>query len=193
MGTTGTNGTTHGLRSKAGWLAVSVGVLLTLVHVTSALAETPAGLPRFAGNYTYSGTREQGIAIVEKAMDPILSEMNMVMRLLAKKNIGDRFAQNILIEVPASNKVGMKVGALPKATQELDKTTDVKSEDGKQTGKLTFKFDGSKLTSTLAGDDGAITSTFTLSADGKALNRNVHVTSKRLKKPFSYTRVYKRK
>ena len=189
METTTTNGRRAPLGRRAGWLALCVGLLLT----ASALAETPAGLPRYAGSYTYAGSRDQGIELVEKAMEPVLAEMNMVMRLLAKKNIADRFAQNILIEVPASNKVGMKVGALPKATQELDKTSEVKSEDGKQTGKLTFKFDGSKLISTLAGDDGVITTTFTLSADGKSLSRNVHVTSKRLKKPFSYTLVYKRK
>jgi hypothetical protein len=171
------------------WVAL---VLPLLLAAGSALAETPGGLPRYAGNYAYAGTRDQGVAIVEKAMEPALADLNMVMRMLAKKGIADRFAETILIEVPAG-KVGMKVGTLDKVTGELDKPTTVKSEDGKQSGKVTFKFDGSKLTSILTGDDGTITTVFTLSADGKTLQRDVHVTSKRMKKPVAYRLIYKRK
>ena len=185
-----THRTARGVRTaRSGRTALVLGLLLA---AGSALAETPAGLPRYAGNYIYSGTRDQGVAIVEKAMEPALADLNMVMRLLAKKGIADRFAETILIEVPAG-KVGMKVGTLPKATAELDKPTPVKSDDGKQSGTVTFKFDGSKLTSILAGDDGNITTVFTLSADGKTLQRDVHVTSKRMKKPVAYRLVYKRK
>jgi hypothetical protein len=177
------------LRRAALWITAALGCALA---AGTALAETPAGLTRFAGTYTYANTRDHGVAIVEKASEAALAELNMVMRLLAKKAMADRFAINILIETPPG-KVGMKTGSLQKVTSELNKPVDVKSEDGKQTGKVTFKFEGGKLISSLTGDDGSVTSTFTLSADGKTLQRDVHVVSKRMKKPVSYRLVYKRK
>jgi hypothetical protein len=178
-------------RLRALWIAATLGAGLVLA-AGSAVAETPAGLPRYAGQYVYSNTREHGIAIVEKASEAALAELNMVMRLLAKKAMADRFAFNILIEVPAG-KVGMKVGTLDKVTAELNKPTKVTSQDGKQTGMVTYKFEGGKLLTSLTGDDGSITSTFTLSTDGKTLQRDVNVVSKRMKKPVSYRLIYKRK
>jgi len=177
------------LRQRATWVVAALGLLLA---AGSALAETPAGLPRFAGNYAYSNTKDHGIAIVEKASEAALADLNMVMRLLAKKAMADRFAVNILIEV-ASGKVAMKVGSLEKFAAELNKPTQWKSQDGKQSGMVTYKFEGGKLITNLTGDDGGITSTMTLSEDGKTLQRDVHVTSKRMKKPVSYRLVYKRK
>lgn len=177
------------LRQRATWVVAVLGVLLA---AGSALAETPAGLPRFAGSYVYSNSKDHGIAIVEKASEAALADLNMVMRLLAKKAMADRFALNILIEVPPG-KVAMKVGSLDKFAAELNKPTQWKSQDGKQSGMVTYKFEGGKLITNVAGDDGGITSTFTLSEDGKTLQRDVHVTSKRMKKPVSYRLIYKRK
>ena len=88
-------------------------------------------------------------------------------------------------------KLGIKVGDLDKATQELDKTETVSS--GKQTGKLTYRFDGSKVITTLAGDEGTITTVFTLTPDGKTLQRDVKMESKRFRKPVTYRLLYKRK
>jgi len=177
------------LRLRALWIAATFGLLLA---AGSALAETPAGLTRFAGQYTYSNTRDHGIAVVEKASEAALAELNMVMRLLAKKGMADRFAINILIEV-TPGKVAMKVGSLDKFAAELNKPTKWTSQDGKQTGMVTYKFEGGKLISSVTGDEGSVTSTMTLSADGKTLQRDVHWMGKRLKKPVSYRLVYKRK
>src|SRR4051812_10853926 len=65
-----------------------------------ALADAPPpALAKFAGQYKYAGTREQGYAIVDKALDEALSEMGMVMRMVIKKGAHDKFAETVLIEV----------------------------------------------------------------------------------------------
>lgn len=158
----------------------------------AAHADAPAGLDKYAGNYKYSNTRDHGVAIVEKALDQALADLNMVMKLLVKKTMSSRFAETVAIEVDGS-KVGIKIGENDKATAKIGETETVKSKDGKQTGKLTHQFDGGKLTETLSGENGTFVNVFSLSADGKTLQRDVTVTSQRMKKPLKYRLVYTRK
>jgi hypothetical protein len=157
-----------------------------------ALAETPAGLEKYAGEYKYANTRDHGVAIVEKALDAALADLNMVMKMLVKKTMSQRFAETVSIEVDGS-KVGIKIGENDKATARIGETETVKSKDGKQSGKLTHQFDGSKLTETLTGENGTIVNVLQLSADGKTLQRDVTVTSPRMQKPLKYRLVYNRK
>jgi hypothetical protein len=174
-----------------GGLAIAAIALFGMSLARPAQAETPPALAKFAGNYKYAGTREQGIAIIDKALDEGLADLNMVMRLLVKKAIESRFAETVLIEVPGHD-ISIKLGEFPKVTVENGKTETRKDEDGK-TGKVTHAFDGSKITETLAGDEGTITNVFDLSADGKTLHRNVTFSGGRWKKPVSYKLDYTRK
>lgn len=173
-------------------LALAVALAAPIAAPCPALAEPPAGLQKFAGNYKYANTREHGVAIVEKALDEALADLNMVMKLLVKKTMSGRFAETVLIEVDGS-KVGIKIGENEKASAKIGETETVKSKDSKQSGKLTHQFDGTKLTETLSGENGTIVNVFTLSADGKTLLRDVTVTSQRMKKPLKYKLSYTRK
>ena len=179
-------------------MASFAGVLLAatalagLLAPAAAHAEAPAGLQKYAGNYKYANTRDHGVAIVEKALDEALADLNMVMKLLVKKTMSSRFSETVAIEVAGSD-VGIKLGENDKATAKIGETKDVKSKDGKQSGKLTHQFDGSKLTESLTGENGTIVNVFQLSADGKTLQRDVTVTSQRMKKPLKYRLIYTRK
>ena len=171
-------------RATAG-LCATFALFLFALGGPSALpvrADAPAGLDKFAGDFKYNGTKEQGMAIVEKAFDEALSDLNIIMRAMAKKAMAQRFAERIAIAV-SGEKVSVK----------LNKTETVKSADGKGSGKATHKFEGGKLVETLVGDTGTITNVFTLSADGKTLTRDVTVSGERLKKPAKYKLVYVRK
>jgi hypothetical protein len=178
-------------RARRSALAALLALACLGLLAGGAYADAAPGLAKFAGQYKYAGTREQGIAIVDKALDEALSEMGMVMRMIVKKGAHDKFAETVLIEV-APPKVGIKLGALEKATVELGKSETVKGENGK-TGKVTHTFDAGKLIETLTGDDGTISNVFTLAADGKTLRRSVTVTGGKLKKPIKYTLDYVRK
>lgn len=178
-------GRTHGARR------VGLALALCLAASASVLAQTPPDLARYAGQYVYAGSRDDGIEIVEKAVDKAMADQNMVMRALAKKGFSDHFADKILIEVPAG-KIGLKVGDLDKYTQDIGKTVTVKGKDGKQ-GRLTYRFDGGAIVSTLLGEDSSsVRTVLTLAADGKTLQREVKITSSQLNKPISYRLQYKR-
>jgi hypothetical protein len=156
------------------------------------LAETPAGLEKYAGEYKYANTREHGVAIVEKALDAALADLNTVMKMLVKKSMSQRFSERVAIEVDGST-VGIKIGDNEKATARIGETETVKSKDGKQSGQLTHLFEGGKLTEKLTGENGTVVNVLQLSADGKTLQRDVTVTSPRMKKPLKYRLVYNRK
>lgn len=157
-----------------------------------ARAETPPELAKFAGDYVYAGSKDQGIAIVDKAIDDGLSDVNMVMRFMIKKALADHFVDVISIDVP-SGKIGIKTGELPKATTDIGKSESFKSPDGKYSIKVTHQFDGSRITEISEGDNGTTTTVYTLGSDGKTLNRSVTFKSDRLQKPVKYKLVYKRK
>ena len=167
---------------------LSTGLLLLALP---ALAETPPGLEKFVGHYKYSKDRDHGVAIVEKALDTALGDLNMMMKLVVKKSMSGRFAETVLIEVSGSE-LGIKIGENEKATVGVGKTETLKGADGKS-GKVTHQFDGSKITETLTGENGTITNVFQLSADGKTLQRDVNVVSPRLQKPLKYRLIYVRK
>jgi hypothetical protein len=103
-----------------------------------------------------------------------------------------RFAETVLIEI-SGGELGIKIGENEKATVGVGKTETVKSVDGKQSGKVSHQFDGTKITETLTGENGTITNVFQLSADGKTLQRDVNVVSPRLQKPLKYRLIYTRK
>lgn len=171
-----------------------VGLALAMCLAASAtvLAQTPPELAKYAGTFVYAGKRDDGIDIVEKAVDKAMSDQNMVMRALAKKGFSDHFADTIMIEVPPG-KIGLKVGDLDKYTQEVGKTVTVKGKDGKS-GRLTFRFEGGAIVSTLLGEDStSVRTVLTLASDGKSLQREVKITSSQLAKPISYRLQYKRK
>ena len=175
------------------WAVLGMSLLVVTGSPLSASAEdTPPALAKMAGQYKYAGTREQGVAIVEKAADEALADLNMVMRLLIKKAMSSSFAETVLIETP-SGKIGMKVGDLEKTTQPIGKTETVKTADGKRDAKLTYTFDGSRIKATLAGDEMTIVTYLTLAGDGKTLARDVTVTGKRISKPVKYRLMYTRK
>jgi hypothetical protein len=177
----------HSRRGRGIGLALAI-----CLGSATVLAQTPPDLARYAGTYVYAGKRDDGIEIVEKAVDKAMADQNMVMRALAKKGFSDHFADTIMIEVPPG-KIGLKVGDLDKYTQEIGKTVTVKGKDGKQ-GRLTYRFDGGAITSTLLGEDStSVRTLLTLAADGKSLQREVKITSSQLNKPISYRLQYKRK
>src|SRR5262249_14438168 len=60
-----------------------------------ALAETPPALARFAGTFKYPD-KSQGVAIVDKAVDEGLSDLNMVQRLIIKKFLAAHFVELIV-------------------------------------------------------------------------------------------------
>ena len=187
--------TNGGLRALgfAGAACALFGLLLSLATPGPVrAADAPAGLGKFAGDFKYNGTKEQGMSIVEKAFDEALSDLNMVMRLMAKKAMAQRFAENLAIDI-SGEKVGIKIGENDKVSVALGKTETVKSSDGKGSGKATHKFEAGKLIETLVADTGTITNVFTLSPDGKTLTRDVTVSGERLKKPAKYRLVYVRK
>jgi hypothetical protein len=178
-------------RSRATGLVQLILVMALAALASAALAETPPALLKYAGNYKYNGTREQGIEVIDKAVDKSMADVNMVMRLMIKRGIEKRFAETIAIEIPAG-KIGIKVGDLKMVTTEIGKSEMVKGEDGK-TGKVTHTFDGAKITETVVGDDGTITSTYELDADGKTLHRSVTVNGSQMSKPLKYKLDYVRK
>ena len=175
------------------WAAVALSLAVVMGSPAGASAEdTPAGLAKMAGEYKYAGTRDQGVAIVEKATEEALADLTMVLRLLVSKALSQSFAETVLIETPAG-KIGLKVGDLDKVTQGVGKTETVKSPDGKREVKLTYTFDGMRIKATLAAEELTVISFFTLAGDGKTLARDVTVMSKRISKPVKYRLMYTRK
>ena len=183
-----------GFRGLFGVVAAALALALALPLAPSRVAadDTPPALAKFAGQYKYAGTREQGVAIVEKATEDALADLNVVLRLLIKKGMSQSFAETILIETP-SGKIGLKVGDLEKTTQAIGKTETVKTPDGKREAKLTYTFDGSRIKAALVGEELTVVTFFTLAGDGKTLARDVQVTSKRISKPVKYRLMYTKK
>ncbi len=175
----------HALCALSAGLTLICGV--ALVH-----AESPPALAKFSGKYKYAGSKDQGIAIVDKALDEGLSDLNMVMRFMIKKAMEDHFFDVIVIDVKGSQ-IGIKTGELPNVTTEDGKTENVKSPDGKYTIKVTHRFDGSRLIEVSSGDEGTTTTVYSLSSDGKTLQRSVTFKSDRLSKAIRYKLAYKRK
>lgn len=181
--------------------AARVGLLLAALLTAAAFSKgLPAhadaaaapGLEKFIGSYKYAGKKEEGVAIVEKALDQALGDLNMVMKALAKRGMAQRFAETISIEGDA-RKLGIKIGDNDKVSVGIGKTEAVNSKDGKRSGTATHRFDAGKITESISGEDGTITNVFSLSADGKTLTRDAHVTSKRMQNPLKYRLLYTRK
>ena len=89
-------------RSRSARWGAGLALALCLALSAGVLAQTPAGLARYAGQYTYAGSRDDGVEIVEKAVDKAMADQNMVIRALAKKGFSDHFATLVLIEAEGS-------------------------------------------------------------------------------------------
>jgi hypothetical protein len=172
-------------------LAISA-VLTIGVVAPGARAETPASLVRYAGVFSYAGTKEQGLAIVDKAWDVALADVNIFMRLLVKNAVKNQLVDKILIEL-SPGKIAVKLGDFEKVTAEIGKTENFKGADPKQSGKVTYEFDGGKITETFVGDQGTFTNILELTPDGKTLHRSVTIKNDRLPKPVRYQLDYVRK
>ena len=172
-------------------LAISVALTMGAV-APEARSETPASLARYAGTFSYAGTKEQGLAIVEKAWDAALSDVNIFMRFMIKNAVKQRLVDKILIELPPG-KIAVKLGDFEKVAAEIGKTENFKGADPKQSGKVTYEFDGSKITETFVGDQGTFTNVLELTLDGKTLHRSVTIQNDRLPKPVRYQLDYVRK
>jgi hypothetical protein len=155
-----------------------------------ARAEHPPELKRFAGQYAYAGTKDEGQAIVDKAFDAALQKLNMVMRLVMKKALSQGFAETVVVELPG-DKISVKVGDREPVPTEPGKPQTV-TRDGR-TGKLTQRLVGNKLEILIEGDDGSVRNVLELATDGKTLRRSVTVTSPKLDKPVSYALLYTKK
>jgi hypothetical protein len=175
----------------AGLLA---GVAAVLVIGVGARAEKPATpLVQYAGEYRFAGTRAEGVAIIEKAMDDALSDLNTVMRLMAKKAMTQYFAEVIVIETPPG-KLGLKVGDFEKITTELGKSKTVQNPGGMGTSEVMYGFDRGAIREVVKSSmDTTITTISRLSDDNKALLRDVTVQGSRLPKPIKYRLTYLRK
>lgn len=172
-----------------------IAALLLQLVAPRAQAEMPPELLKYAGQYKYDGSKEQYLAIVDKGLEEAMSELNMVMRLMAKKAMEDStqvFIDSIAIEL-SGNKIGIKSGSLPKVSVELGKAENVTSPDGKMTSKATHKFEGGKVVQTFTSERGTMSNVYQLSADGKSLTRFFTITSARLQKPIKITHKYTRK
>lgn len=168
----------------------AIAVALLSAITAAALAQTPPELARYGGQYVYDGKPDEGIAIVEKAVDKAMVDQNMVARAFTKKMLASNFARVVVIEVQPG-KIGLKVGELDKVTQDIGKTETVKGKDGKS-GRLSYRFEDGAIVSTWLGDDMTIRTVFTLGKDAKSLEREVKVTSGQLGKPLMYRLKYKR-
>lgn len=166
-------------------------VLLLAVSPLLTRAESPPTLANFAGNYTYAGTRDQGIAVVDAAIDEILADLNAEVRLMIKKGFAEYFADAIVIKAPPG-KIGIKTGHLPESFTDPGKSETFKNAEGKWL-KVKRTFDNGKLIETAVGEAGTTVTVYELSADGKILHRNVAFRSDNLQKPVTYTLNYKRK
>ena len=169
-----------GLVAMAAWSAPSV-----------ASAEHPARLKKFAGNYTFAGSDEQGIATVNKAVEEALAQMNVVKRKVIQKLIGGerRFIKTIAIDL-SSNKITIKADELSSESK-LGETKTIEGRGG--SAKLTVTLKGEALQQVIQSDRGAFTIIYRLKDGGKTLERDVTVTDKWLDKPVKYQLKYKRK
>jgi hypothetical protein len=177
--------------------AATLAIAAATLHMNAPIvqAEMPPELLKYAGEYKYDGTKEQYLAVVDKGLEEAMSELNMVMRLMAKKAMEARtqvFVDVVTIEL-SGNKISIKSATLPKVSVELGKSENITSPDGKMTSKATHKFEGGKIVQTFTSDQGSMSNVYQLSADGKSLTRVFTITSPRLQKPIKITHKYTRK
>ncbi|MDH5671257.1 MAG: hypothetical protein OEZ06_03855 [Myxococcales bacterium] len=179
-------------RPFAGWLVGAAALSLAVSFSQPAQAEVT--LQNYAGNYTYAGTEAQGKAVMDKAMDEALSQLNTVMKLMVKKLLdarpNNRFIDKVMIGV-AGDTIEIKMGDLDAVKTKNGKPVTMTREG--RTGQVTHSFKGGKLMQTVAGEGGKIVNVMTLSSDGKTLHRDVTISSDRLQKPIKYRLSYTRK
>lgn len=168
------------------WL---VGVLVaSVVGAGVAHAEPSAELVKFAGSYQFAGKDEEGLAVIDKAIEEAVSQMNKVKGLVVRKVLeaNKRFIKQIKIDLP-DNRIHIKLDDLESDTR-LDEAKDVGNG-----AKLTVRFKGGKLEQVLESDRGAFTTVFQLVQGGQMLQRDITVTDKWLDKPVRYRLMYKRR
>lgn len=178
------------------WNSWSMGLVAFVVGVAwaapgAARAEHPPELVKFAGSYSFAGSDAEGMAIIDKAIEDAVSQMNKIKALVIQKLISGnkRFIRSIQIELP-SDKIKIKL-------DELDveaKPGETKTVEGRGgSAEVTLRFRNGALEQVLKSDRGAFTSVYRLAQGGKVLERDVTVTDKWLDKPVRYRLVYKRR
>jgi hypothetical protein len=178
-------------RARVGTVLAFAAALMLAASPVLTRAETPAALAKFAGNYAYAGSRHQGVAIVNSAIDAGMADLNAAVRLLIKKGFAEHFADVIVIKTPPG-KIGIKTGELPEAITDIGKSQTFKNDEGKWL-KVTRTFDNGSLIETSVGEAGTSITVYQLSADWKVLHRNVAFRSDQMEKPVKYTLDYRRK
>lgn len=168
------------------WLAGAL--LASAVGAGRAQAEPSAELAKFAGSYQFAGTDEEGTAVIDKAIEEAVSQMNKVKALVVRKVLeaNKRFIKQVKIDLP-DNRIHIKLDDLESDTK-LDEAKDIGSG-----AKLTVRFKGGKLEQVVASDRGAFTTVFQLVQGGQMLQRDITVTDKWLDKPVRYRLLYKRR
>lgn len=185
----------HSIRAKLGPFVLAAAACAAVFAAGApSSAHADDGLKKYAGNYKYAKDAAHGQAIIDKAVDEALSQLNTVMKMMAKKAMeatgrGPKFSETILIELP-SDQVGIQIGEHEKVVLKKDKPTKM-TRDGR-TGTVTIRFKGGQLLQTLEGEDGKITNRFTLDKDGKTLHRDVKIEGERLQKPIKFRLTYVR-
>lgn len=177
-------------------LVLGVATPALLAQAQPALAADPdPALLKYVGAYKYGGTKEEYFAITDKATEDGLAQLNVVMRMMAKKAIESApkvFIDSIAIDLE-SNKIGIKAGEAKHIATEPGKTETIKSSDGKRTAKVTHQFDGAKIVQTITHEGGSNIWTFQLDADGKTLTVDANLKISMLEKPVKFKLKYVRK
>ncbi len=168
--------------------------LVVLAGVTCATCASPARadasaeLAKFAGSYQFVGTDEEGMAVIDKAIEEAVSQMNKVKALVIRKVLeaNKRLIKQVKIDFP-SGRVHMKLDDL-EADTKLGESKDIGSG-----AKLTVRVKDGKLEQIIESDRGAFTTVYQLVQGGAVLQRDVTVTDKWLDKPVRYRLLYKRR
>ena len=159
--------------------------------VATAQADDVADLAKFAGNYQFAGSDDQGMAIIDKAIEEAVSQMNTVKALVVSKVLeaNKHFIKQVKIDLP-SGRIRIKLDEL-----DLDaKPGEPKSLDGAGgSAKLTVRLKGGKIEQVIESDRGAFTTLYGLEQGGAVLQRDITVTDKWLDKPVRYRLTYKRR
>lgn len=171
------------------WLAGAL--FASTIGAGQARAEAPAELAKFAGSYQFAGSDEEGMAVIDKAIEEAVSQMNRVKALVIRKVLeaNKRFIKQVKIDLP-DHRIRIKLDEL-----EIDakpgETKDISGAGG--SGKITVRFKDSKIEQVIESDRGAFTTVYQLAQDGKMLQRDITVTDKWLDKPVRYRLLYKRR
>ncbi len=163
--------------------AASVGLVLC-----AQIAQ--ADHPQLAGSYVYIPERS---ANIEKAVEQTVADMNFVARPVARSRLvkTNQPYQRITLGLNGEQVSITTDKRAPIVTKAGTPGVSWTREDGERM-QVSTAWTGPVLVQTFAAEDGKRVNHFQLNAEGKELAVKVHVSSSKLKKPLTYTLVYKR-